>query len=190
MNVSKTLRKFLHTGSRPASQRESGALLDEARSLLVSKLPTTDETIQNFSETELASVNLKGGNVLDKMHKVYLEKQNYTPSNTPSKMKVFTSPPPAKKSATPAARPAPAPVATSKPAPIKSMSNNPSSNTPSLDTFEKLDGPAAAAYYAKHGTAIRAEAAARQHDRVQLEREMNTVRATSKQREQLKKTNR
>jgi hypothetical protein len=104
MNPSAILKRFLNSGKQPASQREAAALLDESRGLLLSKLPTTGETISNFTTAELDSVNLKGGNVLDQMHKVYLEKQGFTPSSSPSTMKVFTkaSHPIAKKSATPA----------------------------------------------------------------------------------------
>jgi hypothetical protein len=126
MNPSKLLSRFLRTGEKPTSQRDTSAILDESRSILASQLPTTGETIMNFTKTELDSINPKGGNVLDQMHKVYLEKQSFKPSSTPSTMKTFTSPrktsaPPTAKpvarTAPTAAKPAPAPVA-SKPAVI------------------------------------------------------------------------
>lgn len=140
MNPSKLLQRFLRTGEKPSSQRDTSAILDESRSILASKLPTTGETIMNFTETELASVNLKGGNVLDQMHKVYIEKQNFTPSNAPSKMKLFPQTPKASTSpviarTAPTARPAPAPVATSKPAAVvhraTATSTKPTATAPS-----------------------------------------------------------
>ena len=60
MTPSKLLQKFLHTGSRPADQRSQSALLDEARSHLVSKLPTTAHHISNFTDCEIDSI-LAGG---------------------------------------------------------------------------------------------------------------------------------
>lgn len=91
MTPSKLLRRFLDSGTRPSSQREASALLDESRSLLVSKLPTTGEIMNTFTAADLDSVNLKGGNVLDQMHAAYLEKQNSTPPKPAKKMNVSTS---------------------------------------------------------------------------------------------------
>lgn len=118
MNISNTLRRWLDHGTRPNSQRECSAILDETRGLLISHLPSTGEIMNTFTAAELDSINPKGGNVLDQMHAAYLKKQNFTPSNTPSTMQLFTktSHPIAKKTATPATRPAPAPVASAKPA--------------------------------------------------------------------------
>ena len=60
MNVSPLLKKFLSTGNKPANQREASALLDESRSLLVSKLPTTALHIQNLSQGNIEDI-LAGG---------------------------------------------------------------------------------------------------------------------------------
>jgi hypothetical protein len=77
------------------------------------------------------------------------------------------APPARKPLATPASKAAPAP-----PEP---------SNTPILDQFEKLEGPAATHFYAANRKAIIAESATRVHDRAQLEREMNQARSSAKQ---------
>ena len=103
MNPSQLLRKFLSTGTKPASVRDQSALLDEARSHLVSKLPTTDETIQNFSDADIDKI-VAGGKpgAMDRAYAIYNEKQGrFVKTGNPL-----------------AARPAPAPVATVKPAVI------------------------------------------------------------------------
>jgi hypothetical protein len=107
MNLSHTLKKFLHTGSRPADQRTQSALLDEARSHLVSKLPTTAETIQTFSDAEIEAITAGGKpGAMARAHAIYNEKQGRF---------VKTGKPLAKPTAK---APAPAPGATSKPATI------------------------------------------------------------------------
>ena len=67
MKPSLLLQKFLSTGNKPANQREASALLDESRSLLVSKLPTTALHIQNLTTGDIDAV-LTGtaGTVLDR----------------------------------------------------------------------------------------------------------------------------
>ena len=54
------LKKFLSTGNKPANQREASALLDESRSLLVSKLPSTAIHIQNLTAGDIEGI-LAGG---------------------------------------------------------------------------------------------------------------------------------
>jgi hypothetical protein len=106
MNPSHLLRKFLSTGTKPATQREVSAILDESRSLLVSKLPTTAETIQNFSEAEIEAITAGGKpGAMARAHAIYNEKQGRF---------VKTGKPLAKPTAK---APAPAPAAT-KPAPV------------------------------------------------------------------------
>jgi|LakMenEpi03Aug12_release.lakeMendotaPanAssembly.Ray.scaffolds.fasta_scaffold28283_6 hypothetical protein len=113
MNPSQLLRKFLSTGTKPASVRDQSALLDEARSHLVSKLPTTDETIQNFSDADIDKI-VAGGKpgAMDRAYAIYNEKQGrFVKTGNP----LAARPAPA---ARPARKPAPAPVATVKPAVI------------------------------------------------------------------------
>jgi hypothetical protein len=112
MNPSQLLRKFLSTGTKPASVRDQSALLDEARSHLVSKLPTTAETIQNFSEAEIESITAGGKpGAMDRAYAIYNEKQGrFVKTGNPLAK-------PAAKAPKAAPRPAPAPVA-SKPAPV------------------------------------------------------------------------
>ena len=56
-----------------------------------------------------------------------------------------------------------------------------------LETFHAMTGPAAAAFYAAHGPAIRAELANRNHDRAVIEHEMKVARAAGKNLAELKK---
>jgi hypothetical protein len=70
------------------------------------------------------------------------------------------------------------------------MTTNPPSTTPHLDQFERLEGTAASHFYATHGAAIRAESGTRQHEKKNLEKEMNAARATARQRSDLKKITR
>jgi len=77
MNPSTLLRRFLDSGKKPILQRETSALLDESRSLLVSKLPTTGEIMMNFTKAELDSVDMSG-NVIGQMYKIHNEKQKAT----------------------------------------------------------------------------------------------------------------
>ncbi len=81
------------------------------------------------------------------------------------------------------AAPAPAPAPAPQPA-------APAAPEPLLAQFERLEGPAASALYAEHGRAIRAEAAARQHERAAIEREMAQARATGRQLRELNKRTR
>lgn len=74
-------------------------------------------------------------------------------------------------------------AATSKPAPAKPAA--PSASI--LETFHAMTGPAAAAFYAAHGPAIRAELANRNDEQRQIESEMKQARASSKQLAELKK---
>ena len=53
MKPSQLLKKFLSTGKKPANQREVFAILDESRSLLVSKLPSTAVHIQNLTQGDI-----------------------------------------------------------------------------------------------------------------------------------------
>ena len=115
MNPSKLLRRFLDSGKRPITQRDQSALLDESRSILVSKLPTTGEIMMNFTEAELDSVDMKSGNVLQQMHKIYAGKQKANaanqprPSASPARPAAQAKPSPARPA--PTAQPAPAPPA-------------------------------------------------------------------------------
>ena len=80
----------------------------------------------------------------------------------------------------PAAAPAPEPAAPA-PEPVPApQPAAPAAPEPLLARFERLEGPAASALYAEHGRAIRAEAAARQHDKRKLDHEMQVARAASK----------
>lgn len=116
MNISKTLKKFLHSGDKPRTARETSAILDESRSLLVSRLPSTAVHVQNLTDADIDGI-LAGGKtgMMERAAAVHREKHF-----TPSTMKVFTSPNRAKTSAPSTAKPAataprPAP-APSKPA--------------------------------------------------------------------------
>jgi hypothetical protein len=122
MNPSKLLRRFLENGTRPSSQREASALLDESRSLLASRLPTTAETIQNFTDAEIEKITAGGkAGTLERSHKIFLAKYG-SPSASPT----------AKPAPSAAARPAPAPAATSKPATIhRASSTSTKPSTPS-----------------------------------------------------------
>jgi hypothetical protein len=180
MNPSSLLKKFLSTGNKPANQREVSSLLDESRSLLISRLPTTGKIMMNFTEAELDSVDIKGGNVLQQMHKIYAGKQKANAANQPR---------PSASPARPAASAKPSP-ARPAPKPINSMTTNPPSTTPHLDQFEKLEGTAASHFYATHGAAIRAESGTRKHEAANLQKEMSSVRATARQRADLKKITR
>jgi hypothetical protein len=60
MNPSRLLQKFLSTGNKPANQRESAALLDESRSLLVSQLPPTAVHIQNLTQGNIDCLTAGG----------------------------------------------------------------------------------------------------------------------------------
>jgi hypothetical protein len=117
MNPSAILKRFLHTGNKPSSTREVSALLDESRSLLVSKLPTTSETIQNFSDGEIDTI-LAGGKsgVMDRAYAIYNEKEGrFVKTGNP----LATPPTPAPRPAAKAPRPAPA---ASKPAVVNRAS--------------------------------------------------------------------
>ena len=74
-------------------------------------------------------------------------------------------------------------LATSKPAPAKPAA--PSASI--LETFHEMTGPAAAAFYAAHGPAIRAELANRNDEQRRIEAEMKQARASGKQLAELKK---
>ncbi len=56
MKPSQLLKKFLSTGKKPANQREVFAILDESRSLLVSKLPSTAVHIQNLTQGDIDGI--------------------------------------------------------------------------------------------------------------------------------------
>jgi len=103
MNLSATLKKYLSTGDKPSSQRETSALLDEARSHLVSKLPTTATHIQNLTDGDIESI-LAGGKTGMMARAAAVHREKY-----------YTTRPAAAAARPAAARPAPAPVA-SKPA--------------------------------------------------------------------------
>lgn len=72
MNPSKLLKQFLTTGHKPTTLRDQSAILDESRSLLVSKLPSTALTIQNMAEADIDNV-LRGtvGTVLERAVSVH-----------------------------------------------------------------------------------------------------------------------
>ncbi len=80
MKPSLLLQKFLSTGTKPANQREASALLDESRSLLVSKLPTTAVHVQNLTTGDIDAV-LSGtaGTVLDRAVAVHRAAQKKAP---------------------------------------------------------------------------------------------------------------
>jgi hypothetical protein len=98
------LQEFIQTGKKPGSQKDTSALLDAARSELLSQTTKpnqimTDSFINSLSEADIASIAASKTGTLDRLHTAYLAKQ--------------------KPAARPAAKaPAPAPVATSKPAPV------------------------------------------------------------------------
>jgi len=178
MNPSKLLRRFLDSGKRPSSQREASALLDESRSLLVSQLPTTGEVTMSFTDEDLDGILANGKKgVLERAVALH-RKRNLS---APQPSRPAPAPPAATAKALPA-RPAPKP--------INSKTTNPPSTTPHLDQFEKLEGTAASHFYATHGAAIRAESGTRQHEKKNLEKEMNAARATARQRSDLKKITR
>jgi hypothetical protein len=111
-------------------------------------------------------------------------KTSPTPAATLRKVETLTRKTAAELSAArrsaPAAAPAPEPAA---PAPAPAPAPQPAAPAapePLLAQFERLEGPAASALYAEHGRAIRAEAAARQHDKRKLDHEMQVARAASK----------
>jgi hypothetical protein len=118
MNPSQLLRKFLSTGTKPASVRDQSALLDESRSILISKLPTTGEIMMNFTEAELDSVDMKSGNVLQQMHKIYDGKQKANAANHPR-----SSASPARPAAS--VKPSPARPAAAAPAPPRPAASKP-----------------------------------------------------------------
>jgi len=60
MNPSKLLRRFIDTGTKPSSQREASALLDESRSIIASQLQSTSQHIQNFTDGDIDQI-LAGG---------------------------------------------------------------------------------------------------------------------------------
>jgi len=113
MTPSKLLRRFLENGTKPSSQRLASALLDESRSLLVSKLPTTAETIQNFSDAEIDAITACGKpGAMARAHAIYSEKEGrFVKTGNP----LAARPAPA---ARPTPKPAPEPVASVKPATI------------------------------------------------------------------------
>ena len=192
MKPSQLLKKFLSTGNKPANQREVSALLDESRSLLVSKLPSTAVHIQNLTQGDIDDIVAGGRDgMIDRAVAIHRAQNLSAPR--PSRPAAKARP-----TAKPSAAPAPAPpAATAKalparpaPKPINSMTNNPPSTTPHLDQFERLEGTAASHFYATHGAAIRAESGTRQHEKKNLEKEMNAARATARQRSDLKKITR
>jgi hypothetical protein len=145
MNPSRLLRAWLD-GHRPTSQRETSAILDESRFLLASKLPTTADHVQNFTDTDLAEITAGGRTgTLERAHKVFLAKQRK--ESAPSTVKPVV--------------PAPAPKAAprSTPAPIAARSTPAAqaSPHPHLDTLTNLSGDAASLYYREHKAAIMAE---------------------------------
>lgn len=79
MTPSKLLKSWL-AGNKPSSTREVSALLDESRSLLVSKLPTTALDIQNMAEADIDGV-LCGteGTVLERAVAVHRAAQTKAP---------------------------------------------------------------------------------------------------------------
>lgn len=179
MKPSQLLKNFLSTGNKPANQREASALLDESRSLLVSKLPSTAVHIQNLTQGDIEGIVAGGKDgMIDRAVAIH-RAQNLSaprPSRPAAKARPTATAKPS------AARPAPKP--------INSMTTNPPSTTPHLDQFEKLEGTAASHFYATHGAAIRAESGTRQHEKKSLEKEMNAARATARQRADLKKITR
>jgi hypothetical protein len=127
MNVSQTLRRWLDSGTRPKTDRETSAILDESRSLLASQLPSTAIHIQNFTDAEIEKITAGGkAGTLERSHKIFLAKYG-SPAASPT----------AKPAPKATARPAPAPVATAKPAVIhraSSTSTKPATPAPSAPT--------------------------------------------------------
>ena len=72
--ISHLLKNFLQSGNKPRSQRETSALLDESRSILVSQLPTTGHHIQNFSDGEIDGILAGGKGAMARAHSIHREK--------------------------------------------------------------------------------------------------------------------
>jgi hypothetical protein len=116
MKPSQLLKKFLSTGNKPANQREVSALLDESRSLLVSKLPSTAVHIQNLTQGDIDDIVAGGKDgMIDRAVAIHRAQNLSAPR--PSRPAATAKPATARPAATakPAARPAPAPPAASKP---------------------------------------------------------------------------
>jgi hypothetical protein len=120
MNVSTILRRFLDSGKRPSSQREVSALLDESRSLLVSKLPSTAVHIQNLTQGDIDDIVAGGKDgMIDRAVAIH-RAQNLSaprPSASPARPAAKAHPAASVKPspARPAAAPAPKPPAAIKP---------------------------------------------------------------------------
>jgi len=85
MTPSKLLKKFLHTGSRPADQRSQSALLDESRSIIASQLQTTLEHMQNFTDLDIDNILAGGkGSTLERMNAIHREKYADAAPRTPT----------------------------------------------------------------------------------------------------------
>jgi hypothetical protein len=72
--ISHLLKNFLQSGNKPRSQRETSALLDESRSILVSQLPTTGEHIQNFTDADIDGILAGGKGAMARAHSIHREK--------------------------------------------------------------------------------------------------------------------
>ena len=102
MKPSLLLQKFLSTGTKPANQREASALLDESRSLLVSKLPTTAFHIQNLTQGDIDGIVAGGkAGMIDRAVAIHREQNLSAPR--PSASPAATAQPSA------ASKPAPKP---------------------------------------------------------------------------------
>jgi len=109
MKPSQLLKKFLSTGKKPANQREASALLDESRSLLVSKLPSTAVHIQNLTQGDIDGIVAGGRDgMIDRAVAIHRAQNLSAPR--PSRPAAKARP-----TAKPSAAPAPAPAAASKP---------------------------------------------------------------------------
>jgi hypothetical protein len=73
--ISHLLKNFLQSGNKPRSQRETSALLDESRSILVSQLPTTGEHISNFTDADIDGILAGGkGATMARAHSIHRKK--------------------------------------------------------------------------------------------------------------------
>jgi hypothetical protein len=74
MNPSKLLRRFLDTGTKPSTQRDQSALLDESRSIIASQLQTTSHQIQNFTVGEIDTIVAGGKGAIARAAAIHFEK--------------------------------------------------------------------------------------------------------------------
>jgi len=102
MKPSQLLKKFLSTGKKPANQREASALLDESRSLLVSKLPSTAVHIQNLTQGDIDGIVAGGRDgMIDRAVAIHRAQNKAAPrpSASPARPAASVKPSPARPAA-------------------------------------------------------------------------------------------